>query len=375
VADVFKERREKYSRALSEGADFSVKAINDFREMLSDPGLDALFILTPDHWHGPGALLALSAGKHVYVEKPLTHNPREAELLIAAQKKYGGIVQTGTQQRSQHTARTIIGQIHDGIIGEVHTVIAFYSNSRGTIGNGTIVHVPEGFDWDIFQGPAPHVAYKDIYFDYNWHWFWLWGTGETGNNATHELDIARWVLREDYPQEIYTNGGKFYYIEDDWSMYDTLDATFKFPGNKMVRWDGKSRSGYSAYGKGRGNIIFGSEGTVILDRQGYCLYDLSGKVIQSEQEKSVSVTTDMGGGGGIDTHHVLNFLQSIRGKEKPNAPAEEGSRSTLMCHLANISIRTGKTILSDPRTGHLLQEELMKKYWGRDYEPGWEPIV
>ena len=375
VSDVVKERRDKYAASINEALGYKPKAVNDFREMLADPALDALFNLTPDHWHVPGTWMALEAGKHVYVEKPLGHNPREGEIIQEYQKKFNKVVQMGSQQRSQQTARKIIKEIHDGLIGDPYTVVAYYSNKRGDIGNGKVVPVPEGFDWDLFQGPAPREAFKDIYFDYMWHWFWPWGTGETGNNATHELDVARWVLQVSNPEEVSVNGGKFQFVNDDWTMYDTINATFRYPGNKTIIWDGKSRNNIQTYGDDRGNIIYGSEGSVRINRNGYKQYDLAGKLVKEESEQSLNVTTGLGGGGGLTTGHIQNFMEAIQGKAKQNSVLGEAARSTLLCHLTNIAYRTGETLSCDPDTGHITNKKIMKKYWGREYEPGWGPNI
>lgn len=373
VCDVIRERREQYAASLEPVMGYVPKALNDFREVLEDDSVDAVFNLTPDHWHAPGAFLALKAGKHVYVEKPLTHNPREGELFLEFEKKYDQVIFMGTQQRSQETARKIVSELHDGLIGEIYHVLAHYTNSRGSIGNGKVVPVPEGFDWDLFQGPAPRREYMDILFDYYWHWFWTWGTGETGNNATHEFDVARWILQVDHPESVFCNAGKYYYVDDDWTMYDTMDVTFKYPGGQSIRWDGRSRSGYSAYGEGRGNVVYGSEGSVTISRNGFKVYDLNNKMIREEKEATESVTTGLGGGGGITTKHILNFVETVNGKGNPNSVLSEAAKSSHLNHLANIASRSGQSLQVDPENGHILDKKLMKKYWAREYEPGWEP--
>ncbi len=373
VCDVVKQRREEYAGSIKEAIGHTPPAINDFREILDDSDLDAVFHLTPDHWHAPGSFLALEAGKHVYVEKPLTHNPREGELFLDFQKKYDRVVYMGTQQRSQDTARKIVKEIQDGLIGEVYHVLAHYTNSRGSIGNGKEVPVPEGFDWELFQGPAPRQPYMDILYDYNWHWFWPWGTGETGNNATHELDLARWILQVGHPESTVCNAGKYYYVDDDWTMYDTMDVTMHYPGGKSIRWDGKSRVGYSVYGEGRGNVVFGSGGTITISRNGFKVFDLSGKLIREENEATQSVTTGLGGGGDISTKHILNFLETVQGKASPNSVLGEAVKSSHLNHLANIASRTGTNLKVDPATGHVRDQWIMERYWDREYEPGWEP--
>jgi predicted dehydrogenase len=373
VCDVVKERRDTYAASLKESLGYAPPALNDFREILADDKVDAVFNLTPDHWHAPGSFLALEAGKHVYVEKPLTHNPREGELFLEFQKKYDKVVFMGTQQRSQDTARQAVSELQNGLIGDIYEVLAYYINGRTSIGNGKVTAPPEGFDWELFQGPAPRQEYRDILYDYNWHWFWSWGTGETGNNATHEFDVARWILQVDHPEEVVCSAGKYYFRDDDWSMYDTMDVRMKYPGGKIIRWDGRSRTGFSVYGDGRGNVVYGSEGSATISRNGYKVFDLRGNLIKEENEGSQSVTTGMGGGGDSTTRHILNFFQTVRGEAKPNSLLKEAAASSHLNHLANIAYKTGKNLQVDPVSGHILDQEIMKKYWSREYEPGWEP--
>jgi predicted dehydrogenase len=299
------------------------------------------------------------------VEKPCSQNPKEGELLTAFKNKYSNkVIQMGNQQRSMPESIEIISEIHKGTIGTVYKALAFYTANRGEVPVATKASVPEGLDWDLFQGPAPRVEYKHNTWDYNWHWYgWHWGTAETGNNATHELDVARWALQVDLPEFVSVDAAKRHFLKDGWTMYDTMEATFRFPGNKIIVWDGKSRNGYKTYGSDRGTIIYGSEGTVYVDRGGYKLVDRMGKVT-----KSVSAPPE----GVMATLHVVNFLDAIRGKAKQNSPIDEGAKSTLLCHLANISSRVGKSLECDTKNGHIRDKDAMK-LWGRQYEPGWEP--
>src|SRR5216683_2307328 len=156
--------------------------------------LDAITIALPDHWHAPMAIKGLQAGKNVYVEKPSSHNPREGELLIEAQKKYGKQVQVGDQQRSSDYTIKVIQQIHDGLIGEPYYAKAWYVNKRLSMGTGKPAPVPSTLNWDLWQGPAPRSEYVDNVHPYNWHWLTRYGTGESLNNGTHEVDVCRWAL-------------------------------------------------------------------------------------------------------------------------------------------------------------------------------------
>lgn len=376
ICDVMKSQREKTAKILSGKLDYKPKLENDLRKVLADTDVDAVFNATPDHWHTPGSIMALQAGKNVYVEKPCSHNPYEGELLVAAQKKYGKIVQMGTQQRSAPETIEIIHDIHNGVIGTPYRAIAFYSNHRGEVPVAKKAAVPDGLDWNLFQGPAPHSEYMYDTWNYNWHWYgWKFGTAETGNNGTHELDIARWALQVEYPVQVMVDAYKRHFKDDGWTMYDTMDATFHFSGNKVIKWDGESRNGYKTYGTGRGTIIYGSKGSVYVDRQGYSLFDRSGKLIRDSKSKGNESGLALGGGGDITTAHVANFFNAIRGKEKQRSPIDVGVKSVLLDHLANISYRLGnKKLEINSSNGHILNREAMI-LWKRKYEKGWEPLV
>ena len=374
ICDVMKKQREKVGKDLSGKVEGNAKLVADIHDVWNDKSVDAIFNATPDHWHAPGTWMAMQAGKHVYIEKPCSHNPREGELLVAFQQKYGKVIQMGNQQRSAKESQEIIGEIHKGVIGDVYKALAFYSNSRGAVPIEKKAPVPDGLDWELWQGPAPHREYTDNTWDYNWHWYgWHWGTAETGNNATHELDVARWALQATYPEKVEVEAAKRHFANDGWVMYDTMDATFRFPGNKIIQWDGKSRSGYNTYGSDRGTIIYGSEGTVFVNRNGYSLFDRMGKKIRDSKSTGNEAGTALGGGGDMTDAHVANFFSVIRGKEtKLNSPIEEGAISQMMCHYANISYRIGKSFQVNTQNGHILDKDGMK-LWDRQYEKGWEP--
>ena len=348
------------------------KGVSDFRRALEDKDVDALAIAAPDHWHAPATLLALDAGKHVYVEKPCGHNPREGELLVEAQKRYGHIVQMGNQQRSARTSIEIIDAIHNGLIGRTYFGRAWYANTRGPIGHGKVAEVPEGLDYDLWQGPAPHTPYRDNVVHYNWHWFWRWGTGEICNNGTHEIDVCRWALDVDYPTRVTSAGGR-YHFDDDWEAYDTQVASFEFDDGKTITWEGRSCNGRPIEGRSRGASIHGEKGTVVLDRNGYVVYDNDNNEIKSDLNESKEDVLDTRGGGGMTAAHILNFLEAVRGKEKPRGPIDEGHKSVLLCHLGNIAQRTGRALRCDGKTGHIVDDSKAMKLWSREYASGWAP--
>ena len=373
LCDVMTSQREKAAGIVAEKMGVKPKLENDIRKVLADKNVDALFNLTPDHWHAPGTIMALAAGKHVYVEKPCSHNMKENELIVAAQKKYNKVVQMGNQQRSSDHTIEIINDIHNGVIGKTYKAVAFFSNKRGEVPQQKAAAVPPGLDWELFQGPAIRRDYTSETWNYNWHWYgWNYGTAELGNNGTHELDVARWALQVDFPMHVEADGIKTAFVDDGWEMYDTMEATFKFADNKTIQWDGKSRNGHPTYSSGRGTIIYGSEGAVYVDRGKYLLYNRAGEVVRERISKTKEGGLALGGGGGMSTLHVGNFFDAIRGKEILQAPIDDASISMAMVHYGNVAYRINKGFDIDLKTGKMLDKEAMK-LWGRTYAKGWEP--
>jgi predicted dehydrogenase len=350
----------------------------DFRKLLENKDIDAVIIATPEHWHAPMAIMALQAGKHVYVEKPCSHNPHENELLVAAQKKYKLLVQMGNQQRSAVSSALAVQEISEGIIGETYTAKAWYSNTRKPIGTGKQIQVPETLDWDLWQGPAPREHYRNNIHPYNWHWFKTWGTGEIHNNGTHEIDICRWAMGLNYPEHVKSFGGRFH-GRDDWQFFDTQLVTYEFEGGKTISWEGLSCNGLTKYGnRGRGSIIQGTKGSVLLDRGSYILYDIDGKVIKEikEKEQLSTSTTDTLGFDMLTIVHMQNFADGIRLNKPLHSPIHEAAVSTLLCHLGNISQFENTSLDIDKTNGKILNnQDAINKHWKRQYEKGWEPKI
>jgi len=350
------------------------QGVTDFRRALDDQGIHALVVAAPDHWHAPAALLALQAGKHVYLEKPCGHGPREGELLVEAQRRYGLVVQMGNQQRSAPESIDLMQQIREGVIGRPYYGRAWYANTRGPIGRGTVAPVPEWLDYDLWQGPAPRTPYRDNVVHYNWHWFWRWGTGEICNNGTHEIDVCRWALGVDFPSKATSSGGR-YHFDDDWECPDTQVASFEFDNGATITWEGRSCNGRPIENRGRGVSVHGTEGTAVIDRDGYVLYDNDNNEIARRLVGEGGDPLDTRGGGSQTDRHLANFLDAIRGEATPASPIHEGHMSQLLCHLGNIAQRTGGAVHCDPATGRIVNDAEAMALWSRDYEPGWEPRV
>jgi len=263
--------------------------------------------------------------------------------------------------------------VRDGIIGNVYFGKAWYANNRKSIGIGKKVPVPASLDFELWQGPAPRRDYKDNLVHYNWHWFWHWGTAETCNNATHEIDCCRWFLGVDFPNKVTSSGGR-YAFKDDWETPDTQVVSFEFAEGKAITWEGRSCNHYPVEGAGRGFIIYGDKGTLVNDGNAdYKIYDDKNKLVKEvKADVKADPTNPVSATGNLDVYHLNNFVSAIRSEAGITSPIDEGHKSVLLCHLANIAQRTGRTLHCDPKNGHILNDAEAMKLWRREYEKGWE---
>lgn len=374
ICDVDSKVLEKTIAEIQKDTGKKPQGFKDVRKLLEVKDLDAIAIAAPDHWHAPAAMLAVQAGKHVYVEKPCSHNPAEGEMLVQAVQKYGKLIQMGSQRRSFPKVMEAMNELRNGVIGRPYFAKGWYANSRKPIGVGKKIAVPENIDFDLWQGPAPRRSYQDNLVHYNWHWFWNWGTGEALNNGTHELDVMRWGLGVDFPTKVTSMGGRFAY-KDDWETPDTQTISYTFANNTMMEWEGRSCNGYPGEGAGRGVIFYGEKGTMVIPGgDDYKIFGLDNKLIREVKTglEEASRTNTMGMGELLDSQILINFADSIRGKTKLTAPISEGHKSTLLPQLGNISYRTGRTLNCDPKNGHILKDKEAMKLWSREYEKGWE---
>ena len=375
VCDVETNILAKFADATEKMMGEAPKTQQDFRKVLELKDIDAITIATPDHWHAPMAILGLQAGKHVYVEKPCSHNPGEGALLVRAQQKYGKLVQMGTQQRSSPHTIEIVEKIHNGLVGRAYFGKAWYNNTRKSIGVGKDATVPATLDWDLWQGPAPRRAYKDNVQPYNWHWFRVWGTGETLNNGTHEVDVCRWALGVDFPNRVTASGGRYAY-KDDWQFYDTLTTSFEYD-DKMVAWENTCCNGMAYFNRGRGSLIEGTTGTVLVDRDGYEIYDLKGKKVDEFRvpKTGKTSTADLVGADSMTDAHFANFIAGVKTGAKLNAPVSVGNVAVTMLQLSNIAWEVRRELNLDPADGKIKDDAEAMKFWDREYEPGWAPKV
>lgn len=374
VCDVDSTILSKFCGAAEKELGYSPKSEQDFRRVLDSKDVDVITLAIPDHWHAPMALRGLQAGKHVYVEKPSSYDPHEGEMLVAAQVKYGKLVQVGDQQRSSPHTIKIINEIQGGsLIGRAYYAKAWYVNNRKSMGLGKVAPVPATLNWDLWQGPVPRSEYKDNIHPYNWHWLRRYGTGEALNNGTHEVDVCRWALGLGYPERVTSSGGR-YHFKDDWQFYDTLVTSFTY-SDHMISWEGACCNGMPHYGRSRGSVIHGTTGSVLIDRDGYVVYDLTGKKVDEFRTGKETSTADLIGRDSMTDLHFGNLINGIRNGEKLNSPIAVGNVSVTMLQLSNIAYFVNRELKLDTKNGRIQNDAEAMKMWGREYEKGWEMKV
>ena len=374
ICDVDNRAIEKCQKEVASVQDIKTKGFGDFRESLEDKDIDAMVIATPDHWHAPAALIAMQAGKQVYLEKPSSHNPSEGEILIKAASRYNRAVQLGNQRRSFPAVVQGMNELKDGVIGRAYFGKGWYANNRGPIGVGKEVAVPEWLDWDLWQGPAPRKEYKDNIVHYDWHWRWHWGTGEALNNGTHMIDMLRWGFEVDYPVKVSSNGGRYRY-QDDWEAPDTQVISLDFKEGVSMTWEGRSCNGKPVEGSGAGVIFYGEKGSMLFPGgNNYTIFDLENNIVKEvEVDQKMDTGNLVSPFNNLDAIHINNFFDGVRGGSgKLNADIESGHKSTLLVQLGNIAQRVGHSLEIDPTNGHILKDKEASKFWSRSYEKGWE---
>lgn len=376
VCDVDKRAAEKCIKTVSDLTGTTPKNQPDFRKALEDKNVDVLMVAAPDHWHAPAAILGCKAGKHIYVEKPCSHNPNEGEILVKAADKYKRVVQMGNQRRSWPNLVNAINEIKNGAIGKPYYAKCWYTNNRASIGIGKATPVPGWLDFDLWQGPAPRRQFKDNLLHYNWHWFWHWGTGEALNNGVHMVDLARWGLGVDYPKKVTSFGGR-YCFKDDWETPDTQIINLDFGSKGVISWEGRSCNPAPIEGATTGVIFYGDKGSLMIDAgNSYKIIDNNKNIIKDvKHTENIDATNLQNPSEILDAGHIINFFNGIRKNEKLHSPINEGHISTLLVQLGNISVRTGSTLHINPANGHILNNAAANKLWSRQYQPGWEVKV
>jgi predicted dehydrogenase len=322
----------------------------DLRQVLEDKDVHAVAIATPDHWHALATVWACQAGKHVYVEKPISHNLIEGRRMVEAARKYDRVVQVGTQRRSGAHYQSAAELVRSGKLGKVPFARTWIAGARKSIGHKPDGPVPAGVDYDLWLGPAPQRPFNPNRFHYNWHWNWDYGTGELGNNGIHGLDLVRMVLGLEAPTQVTAGGGRIFF-EDDQQTPDTMVVTYDFPTTTVV-WEHHIWSKTGQEGESFGVMLYGEKGTLIFDRKGW-------HVVDGVEASDKAV--------GPEAAHLTNFLDSVRSNKRPNADIEEGHKSTRLCHLGNMAYRVGRALRFDAATETISGDPEANKLLGRSY--------
>ncbi|UCG60079.1 MAG: Gfo/Idh/MocA family oxidoreductase [Phycisphaerales bacterium] len=336
----------------------TVKAYGDCRVMVEDKSIDVVAIATPDHWHVPLAAWSVVAGKDVYVEKPVSHTISEGRLLVDLARKHKRIVQHGTQTRSKEGVREGIEYLRSGELGKVRMAKAINSQFRGPIGRVPDSEAPPGVNYDLWLGPAPKRPFNQNRFHYKWHWFWDYGTGDTGNDGIHQIDIARWGLGVQMPNAVSCSGGQLFY-DDDHETPDTQVATFEYD-DVYIMYEMRLWTPYPLEGHDNGDIFYCDKGTMSVGRDGW-------QVIFKDGKKGP------GGAQGKDTHFA-NFLAAVRSRkhEDLNADVLEAHYSAALCHMANIAMRVGRRLRFDADRERFADDPGANKYLTKSYRKGFE---
>lgn len=315
--------------------------VQDLRKIIEDKTVDILCIATPNHWHTLASIWAIQAGKDVYVEKPLSQTVAEGRRLTEAARKYGRIVQHGTQNRSNESIRAAVEFMKAGKLGKVTLATAVDYKKRGGIGRhkgpGTI---PSTVDYDLWLGPAAKKPLERLRLHYDWHWFWEYGSGDMGNQGVHQIDVAMWGLgKNGMPKAVHSAGGRFLY-DDDGETANTQTAVFDYGDCKLI-CEMRNLQSQPLLGTRIGNIWYGTEGYIVRDLS-------AGNTCRAYLGKSKQPTVFEGKGdlGTLEKQHFANFLAAVRSRkhDELRADVETGHYSSALCHLANISHRIGKDV-------------------------------
>jgi predicted dehydrogenase len=313
----------------------------DFRRVLDDKDIDGVIVATPDHWHTHIALQALSAGKDLYIEKPVTQTIYEGQLIRDAARKFNRVVQVGTQRRSQEHITAACDYVASGKLGKVCLVKAWMCQVRATIGKPADSKPPSTVDYDVWLGPAPLRPFNENRFHYNWRFFWDYCNAEIGNQGIHVLDVALQGIQKlrkqekTLPKKITGHGG-IYWLDDAKEVPDTQMVAYDF-GDLMLTWELRSFSAtHPEEGATTGAAFYGTDASVVVDGRGWSVF-AKGSNTPAEMHKAAAASHE----------HEQNFIECIKSRKRPNADIEVGRISTTLCHLGNIACNLGREIHFD----------------------------
>jgi len=375
VCDIDERFFPKAVSEIEEATGTKPKTYVDYRELLEDKDIDAISLATPDHWHALQTIWACQAEKDVYVEKPMSWCVEEGRKAVEAARKYNRVVQIGSQYRSNNLMREAVKFIQDGKIGDVYMIKTFYYGLRGSIGHKKNSPVPKGVDWDLFLGPAPYRPFNENRFHYTWHWFWDTGNSDLTANGVHFIDIARWSLgKRIHPVSIHSEGD-YYVYDSDQETPNIISAFCVYEDRKMLQIEIRNLSTPILFtekggdGIRVGNLFFGSEGWMQLGPGEFkTFYGSKNEPGPSMSEKELAPDPMNRAGTGGEPH-FRNFIDCVRtGRwQDLNADVLEGHMSAVICHLAEISYRTGRKLTFNPFAEKFVNDDDANSYLTRDY--------
>ena len=365
VCDVDERRRLEAARSLDVEPQ---RAVSDLRRILDEKAVDIVIVATPDHWHTPAAILASEAGKHVYVEKPISHNVREGRLLIEAAARNKTLVQHGTQCRSTGMIVNAVKLLREGIIGEVLTAKCWNIQRRGALPPGKETDPPADLDYDNWIGPATMIPYRTNRVHNRWTMWYHFGAGDMGNDGVHDIDYTRWGLGVNtHPDKISAQGGK-YHIDDETEFPDTQQVTFEYSGDgkvgskRMLIYEQRLWSTNFPHNCDSGAEFYGTKGQMFLSRRGK---------IEVLGDRNVPVKLDVKPEPQNDAAHAMNLCDALRNGTSLNADALTGHLSTSLCHLGNIATRLGRSLKFDPQQESIVGDEEANSLIRREYRDHW----
>jgi predicted dehydrogenase len=349
----------KVSPEIEKAQGRALGSVREYRRVLEDKEIDAVLIVTPDHWHTHMALLACQAGKDVYLEKPLTQTIREGQLVRDAARKYNRVLQMGTQMRSSEHVASAMEFLASGKLGKICLIKAWTCQVRNSIGNPPDGEPPATADYDRWLGPAPKRPFNPNRFHYNWRFFWDYGNSEIGNQGVHVLDLAlrgiqqmRGGLANCLPGRVSSTAG-IYWLKDAKEVPDMQVVNYDY-GDFMLVWELRS------FGRHRpleaassGAAFYGNEGALVIGANNWTFYPRDGG----------AGTTVKGG----PEAHEKNFLECVKSRQRPNADVEIGRLSTTLCHLGNISHHLGRDVRFDPKTETFGSDKQANAYLTKQY--------
>ena len=365
VCDVDEARRSEAARKLSVEPR---RAVSDLRRILDEKSVDAVIVATPDHWHSPAAIMACEAGKHVYVEKPISHNIRESRLLVDAAARNKTLVQHGTQCRSTGMMIDAVKLLREGIIGDVMAAKCWNIQRRGLLAPGKDTDPPDGLDYENWIGPAPMIPYRTNRVHNRWTMWYHFGAGDMGNDGVHDIDYTRWGLGvETHPDRISAQGGK-YVFADDAEFPDTQQVTFEYSGDgkvgskRMLIYEQRLWTSNYPHNCDSGAEFYGTQGQMFLSRRGK---------IEVWGDRNVPIELDVKPEPQNDAAHAGNLCDAIRSGTRLNADAQTGHLSTSLCHLGNIATRLGRSLTFDPQQEKVIGDDEANALVRREYRDHW----